>query len=79
MKGLEPAWERVPSKPYAGEWAYSVVLVSIVIALTLALNWETTAGLVTMWRTNSAYGHAMWILGVVVFLIWRKRALLSTI
>ncbi|WP_088283389.1 exosortase A [Ideonella sp. A 288] len=61
--------------------AWRVALPPFVLALVaiLALYWDTGAGMVTIWARSETFTHAFLVPPIVLWLVWRQRAMLATL
>ncbi len=59
------------------EWPRRLSLCGVLIVAALLLFHETLASMVAIWWRSETYAHGFFILPVSLYLIWRKRALLS--
>jgi exosortase A len=67
--------EAVATRPWRSE--RSVAWVMAVVAMVLAVFWQTTWSMVELWKSSGTYSHGFLILPAFVWLVWQRRNELS--
>lgn len=60
-------------------WGRHGLLFAALIALQIALLWETWASLIQVWSQSATFNHCFLILPIVGWLIWQRRQVFTTI
>lgn len=58
-------------------WRWHLLVLGAVWLVLVALFWRDVVQLVGLWWTNTTYGHCLFILPVVGWLVWQRRAQLA--
>lgn len=67
------------SDPAQSAWRRHGAALAIALAGLLMLFWRDAGDLGTMWWTNTTYGHCLFVLPVVAWLVWQRRAELARV
>ena len=65
--------------PHAAAWRRHGSALALTIAALLALFRRDVADLANLWWTSTTYGHCLFVLPVVAWLVWQRRAELAQV
>ncbi len=68
-----------PAAPIAAAWRVHLSLLALASAAILLLFRRDVADLLTLWWTSTTYGHCLFILPVVGWLVWTRRRELAAL
>jgi exosortase A len=75
---MQPKLSTVDAVPH-GRSAVIMLAVLLILCWVLALNWQTTASMVSTWERSETYAHGFLIFPIALFLIWRRRERLAQV
>lgn len=61
------------------EWRNALVALAALMAWATFLYWDTAAGMVSIWARSETFTHGFLVLPIVLWLIWQKREVISTL
>ena len=69
----------LPVRARAGAWTRHLVVLGATVVVLLLLFRADAADLARIWWTSTTYGHCLFILPVVAWLVWTRRAELAVL
>ncbi len=60
-------------------WPFLTVVTGVLVALLLAMFWQTAADMVHVWNVSETFAHGYLIVPITLWLIWRDRHALAQV
>jgi exosortase A len=65
------------SRRSAGSWRTAGPLFVLLLAVLLALYWDTASSMAQIWWRSETFAHGLLVVPIFIWLVWRKRAALA--
>jgi exosortase A len=60
-------------------WFGTPLSITLVVLLVLALYWQTTLAMASIWQRSETFAHGHIVIPIFLYLVWRKRDVLAAI
>jgi exosortase A len=74
-----PDGERIVGSSTVHGWRPALILIGVASLVFGAVFWQEIAGAVRVWTGSTAYNHCFLILPLIGFLLWERRAVISSL
>ncbi|MFH1813654.1 MAG: exosortase A [Pseudomonadota bacterium] len=66
-------------RPVTGAWRSAGPLFLLLLAVLLALYWDTARSMAEIWLRSETFAHGLLVVPIFTWLVWRKRVALSNV